>query len=151
MNTDSCRCQQILSGLTKQIAQYWPAGDIQDRYAAAADNFRIPYWDWAAVPPAGQSVFPNSMWNSSSITIDGPAGTQTIANPLFDFQFKPLNVTELPDWPVSIHIPSYRSCQYCFVVIMFGLRYLCLFPWVGNHAPIHGNFLIFSLDKILKY
>lgn len=71
---------------------------------AAAKTFRIPYWDWAAGPPAGQSIFPGSLWNSTAITVNGPAGVQTIANPLFDFQFKPMNTTELPDAPVSISI-----------------------------------------------
>ena len=66
----------------------------------AAANFRIPYWDWAAVPPVGQSVFPSSVGGSPYVVVDGPAGTQTIANPLWSYQFKPLVPNDLPDFPV---------------------------------------------------
>lgn len=85
-----------------QIAEYYPEGTVRDSYVAAAQNFRIPYWDWAAVPPSGQSVLPASVGGSPSVSVAGPYGTQTIANPLFSYQFKPLNTTELPDAPVRI-------------------------------------------------
>jgi tyrosinase len=92
--------QQILYNLIQLIAQLYPAGSTRDKYTAAAANFRIPYWDWAAVPPAGQSVFPSSVGGSPYFVVDGPAGTQTIANPLWSYQFKPLNPNDLPDFPV---------------------------------------------------
>lgn len=104
--------QQLLYNLALEIAAYWPAGAVRDRYAAAVHTFRIPYWDWAAVPPDGHSILPGVVWNSSSIVVDGPNGVQTIANPLFTFEFKPLNPTELPDFPVGDHIPSVAmSCK----------------------------------------
>lgn len=104
----------MLYSLVLQIAGYWPAGTVQDRYVAAAQNFRIPYWDWAAVPPSGQSYLPNSV-TTSSVAVDGPAGVQTIANPLFTFQFKPLNTTELPDFPVSSY-SLYPKQPFCLVL-----------------------------------
>lgn len=36
------------------------------------------------------------------MVIDGPNGSQRIANPLFSYSFKPLNSTELPSSPVSL-------------------------------------------------
>jgi len=93
--------QQVLYDLVQQIAQQYPAGPTRNKYAAAAANFRIPYWDWAAIPAAGQSVFPESVGGSPSVSVDGPAGTQTIANPLYSYQFKPLDPTQLPDFPVG--------------------------------------------------
>ena len=87
--------------MIQSIALQWPAGSVRDRYVTAAANFRIPYWDWAVVPPDGQSVLPVSISGSDSISVDGPAGNQTIANPLFSYEFKPLNTTELPDAPLS--------------------------------------------------
>jgi hypothetical protein len=93
--------QQVLYGLIQQIALQFPAGSVRDQYVTAAANFRIPYWDWAAVPPPEESVFPNSVGGSPSILVDGPAGSQTIANPLWSYQFKPLDPSQLPDPPVS--------------------------------------------------
>ena len=79
----------------------YPAGSVRDQYVAAAANFRIPYWDWAAVPPVGQSVLPASVGASNTISVDGPNGAQSITNPLFSYEFKPLDPNQLPDAPVS--------------------------------------------------
>lgn len=92
----------MLYNLIQKIATYYPAGPVRDRYVAAAKNFRIPYWDWAAVPAAGQSVLPQSVGGSPAVSVNGPSGTQTIANPLFSYLFKPLSTSDLPDMPVSL-------------------------------------------------
>lgn len=92
--------EQVLYGLIQQIALQWPAGSVQDQYVAAAKNFRIPYWDWAVVPPTGESVLPNSIGGSVVVTVDGPNGQQVIANPLYSYEFKPLDPSQLPDSPV---------------------------------------------------
>ena len=86
--------------MIQQIAQLYPVGPIRDKYASAAANFRIPYWDWAAIPGAGKSVFPTSVGGSPYVAVDGPVGNQTIANPLWSYQFKPLVPGDLPDFPV---------------------------------------------------
>jgi tyrosinase len=83
------------------IASWYPAGPIKDRHVAAAASFRMPYWDWAAVPPFGESVLPTSVGGSPSVKVKGPNGNQTIANPLYSFVFKPLDNRTLPDPPVS--------------------------------------------------
>ena len=80
----------------------WPAGSVQDQYVAAGKNFRIPYWDWAAVPSDNSSVLPHIVQDSPSISVDGPAGTQMIANPLFTYQFKPVDPKAFIYSPVSI-------------------------------------------------
>lgn len=90
--------------MIQQIAQQFPTGPIRDQYVTAAANFRIPYWDWAAVAPPGESVLPRSVGGSPSIEIDGPAGRQLIANPLWSYQFQPLDPTQLPDPPVSLFL-----------------------------------------------
>lgn len=93
--------EQVLQGMIQQIAQLWPAGSARDQYVAAAANFRIPYWDWAMAHPAGESVLPDSVGGSATMIVDGPNGQQTIANPLYTYQFKPLDLVALPDPPVS--------------------------------------------------
>ncbi|TVY83497.1 Tyrosinase [Lachnellula suecica] len=83
--------EQVMYDLVQKIALYYPAGPVQDQYVAAGKNFRVPYWDWAAVPSDGKSILPDSVQGSPGVTVDGPAGTQTIANPLYTYQFKPLD------------------------------------------------------------
>lgn len=98
--------EQVLYGMIQQIAQLWPAGAIKDEYVAAAANFRIPYWDWAAVPPTGQSVLPDSVGGSPTVNVNGPNGQQVIVNPLYAYQFKPLDPNALPDQPVRSQISN---------------------------------------------
>ncbi|KAG0650918.1 Monophenol monooxygenase [Hyphodiscus hymeniophilus] len=95
--------EQVLYDLIQNIASMWPAGATRDQYVAAAVNFRIPYWDWAAHPPAGQSILPSSIGGSPTVTVDGPSGEQLIANPLWDYEFKPLDISQggLPDAPFN--------------------------------------------------
>ncbi|KAL7629292.1 hypothetical protein AAE478_000812 [Parahypoxylon ruwenzoriense] len=73
--------------------------DRQDRFQEAAATFRMPYWDWAAVPPDGDSVLPLSVGSSPNINVSGPNGVQTISNPLFSYVFRPFNGSTFPDFP----------------------------------------------------
>jgi tyrosinase len=73
------------------IAGLWPEQQDRQRYQKAAYNFRIPYWDWAANLTVNGTLFPYSVGGNSSVTVDGPNGVQTIANPLYTYQFKPLD------------------------------------------------------------
>ncbi|APA08416.1 hypothetical protein SS1G_13364 [Sclerotinia sclerotiorum 1980 UF-70] len=92
--------EQVLHSIVLFIAEQFPTEAERKRYTAAAVNFRVPYWDWAAVPPTGQSVLPPSV-STPIITVNGPAGVQTISNPLFSYYFNPLDPSELPDAPYS--------------------------------------------------
>lgn len=86
--------------IIQYIASLWPPDDL-DRVQNAAKRFRIPYWDWAVAPPAGESVLPLSIGGSSTMNVSGPNGIQSISNPLFSFAFKPFNGSIFPDAPVS--------------------------------------------------
>lgn len=92
--------EQVLYDIIQQIAAFWPADSRQHQYVAAAANFRIPYWDWAAVPPTGQSVVPPSVYGSATMTVNGPNGQQVIANPLYAYHFTPLDPSQLTISPV---------------------------------------------------
>lgn len=78
----------------------------RSRYLAAAQSFRIPYWDWAIVVPAGQSVVPTSLSSTSIQVIQPGSGgkSTTIDNPLYSFQFHPINPSEgdFPDNQVRV-------------------------------------------------
>ena len=119
--------EQVLHGMIQQIAQLWPAGPVRDQYVAAAANFRIPYWDWAMAPPAGESVLPDSVGGSPTMVVDGPNGQQTIANPLYTYQFKPLDPVALPDPPVRFSRLIHRG----FIYLQLASR---LSHWVLHHV-----------------
>lgn len=93
--------QQILYGHIQYIATLYEIEDERVRYTAAARRFRIPYWDWAITPEAGEGVYPRSV-QSPSVDINGPFGIQTIANPLFSYLFHPFDAAELSMPQVSI-------------------------------------------------
>jgi tyrosinase len=88
--------QQRLYDLIQWVALLYPAGPVGDSYVAAA----------------GQSVFPTSVGGSPSVVVDGPKGNQTIANPLFSYQFNPLSPSDLPDSPVRIYQSFPFPCPF---------------------------------------
>ncbi|KAI1108409.1 Di-copper centre-containing protein [Nemania sp. NC0429] len=92
--------EQTLYNIVQYIASLWPPED-RDRVEEAAKRFRIPYWDWAVSPPAGESVLPLSIGGSSTMNVSGPNGIQSISNPLFSFAFKPFNGSIFPDSPYN--------------------------------------------------
>lgn len=71
------------------------------RFQKAAATFRIPYWDWAAAPPDGDSVLPLIVGGPPTINVSGPNGVQSINNPLFSYIFRPFNGSTFPDFPVG--------------------------------------------------
>lgn len=94
--------EQILHELIENIAAMYPE-QVKAKYVAAAKQFRIPYWDWAAVPKKGQTVLPKTV-QEPTIQVDGPGGFQEISNPLFSYTFNPLDSSDLPDPPVCFSI-----------------------------------------------
>ncbi|KAG4436593.1 hypothetical protein IFR05_007913 [Cadophora sp. M221] len=99
--------EQAIHEKVQQIAQQYPVGSIRDQYMAAAANFRIPYWDWAVSPSGGRSILPDSVM-SPSVVVNGPAGVQTIANPLYNYRFQPLDSDQLPDYPFNQYVETVR-------------------------------------------
>jgi tyrosinase len=100
--------QQVLHGLVQTIASFWPESE-RPRYEAAARRFRIPYWDWAAPPPSGENVLPMSIGGSPYVDVNGPNGVQRIANPLFSYNFRPLDTSTFTSGPVSA---SFHRCPH---------------------------------------
>ncbi|KAH6659945.1 common central domain of tyrosinase-domain-containing protein [Truncatella angustata] len=90
--------EQTISGIVKMIAAWYPDGR-RSAFQKAAEDFRIPYWDWAMKPPNGTSVFPLAVGGSSEVEVDGPNGKQNISNPLFSYTFKPLDPDIFEEYP----------------------------------------------------
>ncbi|WPH00294.1 Di-copper centre-containing protein [Acrodontium crateriforme] len=85
--------EQVLHQHIVDIVNGFPAGHQRERYASAASSWRLPYWDWAATPSDGGSVYPTSV-TSPTINVTMPNGTTTIANPLFSYQFHPVSAAD---------------------------------------------------------
>ena len=90
-------------------------GADQQRYAQAAATLRVPYWDWAAVYPSGDPVMPTSM-TDFQITLNTPTGPQTVINPLFRFDFHPLDHVGMEwdpydNWNVTLRYPTDQTPQ----------------------------------------
>ena len=67
-----------------KIARRFTGAD-RDKYQKAADDVRLPYWDWASEKT--QSRIPASMKQSSISVIKPGTGSTTIPNPLYSYRF----------------------------------------------------------------
>ncbi|OWP06274.1 hypothetical protein B2J93_2512 [Marssonina coronariae] len=83
--------EEMIGALVQDIAQTYPAATLSV-YQTAADNFRIPYWDWASVPTMPAVV------NQPTVQITTPAGVKNVTNPTFRYVFHefPLNPSYFP-------------------------------------------------------
>ncbi|RMZ66918.1 tyrosinase [Pyrenophora seminiperda CCB06] len=98
---------QVVSNYAHDIAMQAPA-DQMERYLAAANEFRIPYWDWAQGITTGPIP---DMFTTPVITITNTDGvSMSLSNPLYSYQFKPVpegfddkwrNINATIRWPNS--------------------------------------------------
>lgn len=82
------------------IADMFSNATQRQLYMRAASDFRIPYWDWSLSAPPGQTHLPDFLW-SPVIVQYGPNGIQSIRNPLYSYEFHPLDQEALIWNPVS--------------------------------------------------
>ncbi|KAF2478091.1 Di-copper centre-containing protein [Lindgomyces ingoldianus] len=103
--------EEILYLNARQVVSEFPSGPIKDRFTNALSTLRMPYWDWAAVPPSDQGTLPFSL-RRPTVEVTLPSGTATIPNPLFSYTFHPLNKNDMggsgnfATWPSTIRNPS---------------------------------------------
>ncbi|KAF2877846.1 hypothetical protein BDV95DRAFT_479733 [Massariosphaeria phaeospora] len=90
--------EEILYLNARQAVLEFPDGELKNRYNNALTTFRMPYWDWAAAPPAGEGVMPWSV-QRPTISVVLPNGTATIPNPLFSYTFRPISRDDFVDSP----------------------------------------------------
>ncbi|KAI5926790.1 hypothetical protein F4810DRAFT_724400 [Camillea tinctor] len=100
--------EQVLYNIVQYIASLYPPDQLE-HFQKLAKSFRLPYWDWAATPPDGDSVLPLSIGGSPNIEISGPNGVQVISNPLFRFTFKPFNGSIFQDSPYNLWNETKRA------------------------------------------
>lgn len=109
--------QEVLYKIVQKKATEYPESQGRARYVAAAKDFRMPYWDWAAVLPAGTKVFPTSLSSKKLNLVTPTSGGKPTAvdNPLYSFKFHPVNPTpgDFPEAPVR---PIFIKKCACFCI-----------------------------------
>ncbi|KAF2815433.1 Di-copper centre-containing protein [Mytilinidion resinicola] len=102
--------EQALFTQVQAVVNTAPAS-TKSRWQNAANTLRIPYWDWAAVPPSGEGDVPTAI-RDQTVTVTGPTGTQTLKNPLYQYTFHPpsndLGGSPFNTWTTTIRRP-YRD------------------------------------------
>jgi tyrosinase len=86
----------------QDIANAFP-DNLKSQYVSAAQDFRIPYWDWGLQPSSGQNAFPSSV-ASAQVQVTGTDGKLiNIPNPLERYYFNVDNLSsgDFPDAPVE--------------------------------------------------
>lgn len=92
--------QELIYFHARETVSGFPNGEAKDRMGKALETFRIPYWDAAAVPPAGTGSYP---WlvQAKTVEVEIPNGNTTtksmIPNPLYAYTFHPLPVEDFRD------------------------------------------------------
>ncbi|TLD32554.1 tyrosinase precursor [Venturia nashicola] len=77
--------EQLLYAVIQDIASKF-TGPNKAKYVAAAKDFRIPYYDWAALP----SGLPSAL-TAATVSVIDRNGARQISNPLASFKFHPIN------------------------------------------------------------
>lgn len=93
------KSQQILWREAGDIARQF-TGAQRDRYVAAANRVRLPYWDWAS--PGSQSRIPPILKQSQITVVKPGVGSRTIHNPLYSYRF-------LRDPPPPVSLAEFHS------------------------------------------
>ena len=103
--------EQEFLNVVNSIANSWPASGAATTKAQmqqAASTMRWPYWDWAAAPPSGGNTVPAAV-AAATISVNGPTGTKTINNPLYQFKFQNpsnLHYTPFTTWKTTLRYPT---------------------------------------------
>ncbi|MCJ1396995.1 hypothetical protein MMC11_000187 [Xylographa trunciseda] len=92
--------KQLLHANARSIAATYNSSNGAT-YRAAAETFRIPYWDWSLNPTMPSLV------NVATITITTPTGVQDVTNPLYNYTFDPLPIS--PDFPEDDNVSQFLS------------------------------------------
>lgn len=84
--------KEVLHTFVKAQADKFLEKDGEARYQKAAQDLRMPYWDWTLEPSNGENYLPNSLGNEViNVVKPGAQGKPgPMKNPLYDYQFKKL-------------------------------------------------------------
>lgn len=106
--------EQEFLKVAKQVASEYPAS-TRAAMQGAANSLRWPYWDWAAKVPSGRPAFP-AIFTDVTVTVQGPTGQQTFTNPLYRYDFKGNEQSNMfygpfTDWTKTYRYPNSNSAS----------------------------------------
>ncbi|KAI9508870.1 photo-regulated tyrosinase [Russula earlei] len=94
--------EQVLQQNALAIAQQY---QDQNRWVGAAQNLRLPYWDWAT-----NSIPPDVVTSRTTVVITTPDGNRTtVSNPLYQYTFNPIDSSfpqPYDSWQTTIRRPD---------------------------------------------
>ncbi|KAG8930241.1 hypothetical protein FRC01_003109 [Tulasnella sp. 417] len=100
--------EQILHQHAVEIAQTYTVDTAA--WNAAAQELRMPYWDWAS-----NSVPPAQVISMAQVTITAPNGQRTaVQNPLLGYRFNPIDrsfPSPYSRWPTTLRHPQSASAS----------------------------------------
>ncbi|KAH6668831.1 hypothetical protein B0J14DRAFT_151352 [Halenospora varia] len=119
--------EKILADHVQVIAKDYKSAE----YQTAADNFRMPFWDWAAIPTVPDVI------TTPTLKVNTISGLKDVTNPLYQYKFQqfPLNETWFPSdrdnnlarWPNTVRHPDENG--------------------VSNHAQVNADLSAASLMR----
>ncbi|KAH7330221.1 hypothetical protein BKA65DRAFT_404823 [Rhexocercosporidium sp. MPI-PUGE-AT-0058] len=110
--------EQLIGATVQDLVKTYPHLCKPHTRYVAANNFRIPYWDWAAIPTMPVVV------NQPNVTITTGLGIQSVRNPMYRYKFQ-----KFPLDPV--YFPADNSVA--------GDAWLARYPYTVRGAPDTQN------------
>ncbi|KZT70397.1 Di-copper centre-containing protein [Daedalea quercina L-15889] len=100
--------EQSMQAAALNVAEHYTTD--KPGWTQAAQNFRVPFWDWARPIPEGQPAVPQEM-RSETITIVTPQGEKAVKNPIHSFTFLsqfPYTTFDAPynGWQTTLRYPT---------------------------------------------
>lgn len=149
--------EQAFYTCVQNVVASFPPGATHDKYALAAISLRIPYWDWAETPTAGQPVVPACITDKYISGLVTPSGVQNnVINPLFRYTFHPLVPSDMMNnpwatWPITLRYPTSASStnaasQSNLVTSVFDSNQKNIRDSVYNMFTLCGDYSVFSND-----
>ena len=86
--------EQVFQKQVQAVVNEWPSGAYKTKLQGIASTMRFPYFDWAAAPPNNLPSFPLVL-SSMGITLKTANGNINVINPLFRYDFQPLNPNDM--------------------------------------------------------
>ncbi|EWC46726.1 hypothetical protein DRE_03971 [Drechslerella stenobrocha 248] len=136
--------EQILGNIIRNLANQYPASS-RSRYQAAANRFRLPYWDWAS-----NANIPNIIGTQVQVTVEKPQGFVRIDNPLYTYTFHPFSPDFFPyapfdDWPLTLRQPDFEGDSHPETAnSQLSANQVSLRNRVYNLLSFQNNYQVFS-------
>lgn len=98
----------------KRIAASYPDA-VRQSYLQAADNLRLPYWDWASEPAVPEALLPSTVKITMPASPNGTLHETEVPNPLSNYRFpKGVQKGDFGEWSRYDTMERCTSFPYSF-------------------------------------